>query len=153
MHSVLLTAECLLYCKPMKQVIFAVLAFLAPQLLFSQDPSTYASLIEPKALKENLTIISSDAMEGRMTGSRGQKMAAAFIADHFQRLGLTPINKGSYYQPFNLYSYKQGDIVIETPKAKFTSHDDVVYYGMTDSGGPRSMEVVFVGAGTDDDLA
>src|ERR1044071_1987299 len=129
------------------------LFFIVPLLAFAQDPQTYASIVEPKALKENLSIIASDAMEGRYTGSRGQKMAAAFIADHFEPLGLAPTNKGSYYQPFNLYSYKQGDIVIETPKAKFTSHDDVVYYGMTDSGGPRSMEVVFVGAGTDDDLA
>jgi hypothetical protein len=129
------------------------LLFIVPLLAFAQDPQPYASIIEPKALKENLSIIASDAMEGRFTGSRGQKMAAAFIADHFERLGLTPINKGSYYQPFSLHSYKQADIIIETPKNKFSSREDVVYYGMTDSGGPKPMEVVFVGAATDNDLA
>lgn len=136
----------------MKQHLFLAL-LLVSHFLFAQDPQPYASIIEPKALKENLSIIASDAMEGRYTGSRGQKMAAAFIADHFQRLGLAPINNGSYYQPFNLYQNKQGDISIETPKGKFTSKDDVVYYGTMDSGGPKQMEVVFVGAGTDDDLA
>ncbi|MEI9919739.1 MAG: M28 family peptidase [Bacteroidota bacterium] len=135
----------------MKQHITLAL-LLVSHFLFAQDPEPYAALIEPKALKENLSIIASDAMEGRFTGSRGQKMAAAFIADHFERLGLAPINNGSYYQPFSLYSYKQGDISIETPKGKFTSREDVVYYGTADSGGPKPIEVVFVGAGTDDDL-
>src|SRR5690348_11616174 len=110
----------------MKQHISLAL-LLVSHLLFAQDPQPYASIIEPKALKENLSIIASDAMEGRYTGSRGQKMAAAFIADHFQRLGLTPINNGSYYQPFNLYQNKQGDVSIETPKGKFSSREDVVY--------------------------
>jgi len=124
-----------------------------PLSLLAQDPQPYASLIEPKTLKENLSIIASDALEGRLTGSRGQKMAAAFIADHFQRVGLSAINNGSFYQAFNLYSYKQGEISIATSTAKFATRDDVVYYGSADSGGPKQHEVVFVGAGTDDELA
>jgi hypothetical protein len=135
----------------MKQHTFLVL-LLVSHLLFGQDPQPYASMVEPRALKENLSIIASDAMEGRFTGSRGQKMAAAFIADHFGRLGLTPINKGSYYQPFELYSYKQGEVSIATPTKKFSTHDDVVFYGTTDTGGPKTMEVVFAGLGSDADL-
>src|ERR1041384_2055556 len=135
----------------MKQHIFVGL-LLVSNLVFAQDPQPYASLVEPKALKENLSIIASDAMEGRFTGSRGQKMAAAFIADHFQRLGLAPINNGSYYQPFNLYTYKQGEVSIATPTKKFSSPDDVVFYGTTDSGGSKTIEVVFVGLGSDADL-
>ena len=134
----------------MKQHLsFALL--LVSHLLFGQDPQPYASIIEPKALKENLSIIASDAMEGRFTGSRGQKMAAAFIADHFERLGLTPINNGSYYQPFDLHSYKQGEVSIATAAKKYSA-PDVVYYGTDDSGGARQLEVVFVGMGSDADL-
>lgn len=135
-----------------RQVLIAMLA-VAFSPSFGQDPSTYASLIEPKALKENLTIISSDALEGRLTGTRGQKMAAAFIADHFQKLGLTAINKGSYYQPFNLYSYRQENISIKTRSALFTTGADVVYYGTADSGGDKEYEVVFAGLGTEAELA
>lgn len=135
----------------MKQPILLAL-LLVSQLAFGQDPQSYASIVEPKALKENLSIIASDAMEGRFTGSRGQKMAAAFIADHFERLGLTPINNGSYYQPFNLYSYKRGEISIATPTKKFSTSDDVVFSGLNDSGGPKAIEVVFVGSGSDTDL-
>ena len=129
------------------------LILIIPTLLFGQDPQQYASLIEAKALKDNLSIISSDALEGRLTGTRGQKMAAAFIAAHFESVGLSPINKGSYYQPFSLHSYKQGEISIATTTKKFATSADVVFYGSADSGGPKPMDVVFAAAGTDDDLS
>jgi hypothetical protein len=129
------------------------LFFILPSLAFAQDPTPYASLIEPVALKDNLSIIASDALEGRLTGTRGQKMAAAFIADHFQKLGLQAINKGSYYQQFSLYSYKQGEISIATSSKKFSESTDVVFYGSKGTDGPRQYEVVFVGAGSDDDMS
>ena len=61
----------------------------------AQDPTAqfYGNQISPDELKEYLSIIASDALEGRKTGSRGQKMAAAFISAHFQELGLAgPVN-------------------------------------------------------------
>lgn len=119
----------------------------------AQDPEPYAAMIEPMALKDNLSIIASDALEGRLTGTRGQKMAAAFIANHFESLGLKAVNKGSYFQPFSLYSYKQHEISIATPTKIFSTSADVVYYGSTDSGGPKQHEVVFAGAGADNDLS
>jgi hypothetical protein len=136
----------------MKQPISVALLLVVSHWVFGQDPQPYASIIEPKPLKENLSIIASDAMEGRFTGSRGQKMAAAFIADHFERLDLTPINNGSYYQPFSLFSYKQGEVSIASASKKFSTPEDVVYYGTADSGGPKQLEVVFVGTGSDADL-
>ena len=48
----------------------------------------YGDQIKAEQLKEYLTIIASDALEGRRTGTRGQKMAAAFISNHFQEIGL-----------------------------------------------------------------
>ena len=136
----------------MRKVLCSLL-FVVPSIVFGQDPQNYAALIEPTALKDNLSIIASDALEGRLTGTRGQKMAAAFIADHFQTLGLSPINKGSYYQQFSLYSYRQGEISIATSSGKFVSSADVVFYGSADSGGPKQREVVFAGAGTDEEIA
>ncbi len=80
-------------------------------------------------------------------------MAAAFVADHFQKLGLQAINKGSYYQQFSLYSYKQGEISIATSSKKFSESTDVVFYGSKDTDGPKQYEVVFVGSGSDDDMS
>jgi hypothetical protein len=77
------------------------------------DAQKYAELITRDDLKDHLTIIASDALEGRETGKRGQKMAAALIANHFQELGLTgPVN-GSYYQPVPLYSSGVPQVVLK----------------------------------------
>lgn len=133
--------------------VLCSLVFIVPLIASGQDAEKYAAVIEEKALKENLSIIASDALEGRFTGTRGQKMAAAFIASHFESLGLQPINKGSYYQQFSLYSYKQKEISIATSTGKFSSRADVVFYGSVDSGGPKNREVVFAGAGSDDEVA
>ncbi|HCW07943.1 MAG TPA: peptidase M28, partial [Cytophagales bacterium] len=82
----------------MNKILLGAMMLLV-QFSFAQDQkaSQYAQLITASDLKENLTIIASDALEGRYTGTRGQKMAAAFIANHFESLGLAgPVN-GSYY--------------------------------------------------------
>ena len=59
-----------------------------------EDALKYAEGITKEDLFDKLSILASDAMEGRETGERGQKMAAAFISDHFKRLGLKGPVKG-----------------------------------------------------------
>ena len=67
----------------------------------------YAESINEADLKNYLSILASDALEGRETGTRGQKMAAAFIREHFRDNNLLPIvSNGSdslFYQKFKLY--------------------------------------------------
>ena len=106
-------------------LFFILLAF--PLHLSAQpSPSAYADLITEAQLKENLSIIASDALEGRETGTRGQKMAAAFISHHFKMLGLTaPIN-GSYYQPFDLYKAVPGEVYLTTGGTTFQNFKDIV---------------------------
>ncbi len=113
----------------------------------------YASTITEADLKENLTILASDALEGRETGTRGQKMAAAFIANYFREQGLIALVNGSHYQPVNLYSATPGTIYIKAGDEVFANFKDVIYYGSADSGEEVSMDVVFVGKGTDADYA
>ena len=107
----------------MKKHLFIIVFQLVSALTFAQDDVSkrYASSITPTDLKDRLSIIASDALEGRMTGSRGQKMAAAFISDHFRRLGLqAPVN-GSYYQPFDLYTISRGEIYLQASGTSFAN--------------------------------
>ncbi|MBK7649458.1 MAG: hypothetical protein IPJ20_00185 [Flammeovirgaceae bacterium] len=60
----------------MKRVIIFCTALLIFNVSFGQpNPKAqkYAATITEADLKENLTIIASDALEGRETGKRGQK--------------------------------------------------------------------------------
>jgi hypothetical protein len=135
---------------------FAWLFFGSLSLLAQgQDPvaKKYADLITISDLKENLSIIASDALEGRETGTRGQKMAAAFIAAHFQELGLTAPVNGSNYQTVELFNNLPGDSYIKVGSTVYKNFESVAYAGSMDSNGEVTLPVVFVGSGRDEDYA
>jgi Zn-dependent M28 family amino/carboxypeptidase len=71
----------------------------------SFDPAAqtgYAS-INGEDLKAHVYVLASDSLEGRETAEPGQRMAAAYIASHFKRIGLKPLGTdGSYLQPFEV---------------------------------------------------
>jgi len=55
--------------------------------------------IKADELKKNLYVIASDEMEGRDTGSPGQKKAGEYMINYYKSLGITPPKVlGSYYQ-------------------------------------------------------
>ena len=65
----------------------------------------YAASITPDGLKQDLSVLASDAYEGRATGQKGQKMAADYIAKAFAADGLAGPAAGSdnpYLQHFTL---------------------------------------------------
>jgi hypothetical protein len=65
----------------------------------------YAASITPEALKQDLSVLASDAYEGRETGQKGQKMAADYLAKAFAAYGLAgPMSNSDnpYVQHFQL---------------------------------------------------
>lgn len=138
----------------MKKLICMALVLLTASRVLAQDQvaKKYGDQITPADLKENLSILASDAMEGRETGKRGQKMAAAFVKANFEDFGLTAPVNGGYYQPVELYTSVPGDIYIKAGQNKFLNFQDVAFYGSSDSGGEVSLPVVFVGKGRKEDF-
>jgi len=63
------------------------------------ETSDYFSAISQEDLKINLTVIASDDMEGRDTGSEGQKKAGRYIIDFYKKNGIAfPKGATDYYQ-------------------------------------------------------
>ena len=59
----------------------------------------YLRAISTESLKTNLTVIASDEMQGRDTGSEGQKKAGRCIIDFYKKHGISyPKGADSYYQ-------------------------------------------------------
>jgi len=77
------------------------------KLLDNKSIHYYAGTITPKDLKKHLTKLASDEFEGRMTGEKGQKMAANYIADYYKSINIEPGNKESYFQKIPV-AYLQG---------------------------------------------
>ncbi|MEM9859579.1 MAG: M28 family peptidase [Bacteroidota bacterium] len=133
-------------------IFFGAATFAQPE----EDAVKYAEGITKEELQDKLSILASDAMEGRETGERGQKMGAAFIRDHFERLGIKgPVNNqgsGGYYQTVPLYRAVPGNISLTVNDDTFSNFEKVVYYGTNNSNGSQELEVVFAGRGTATDF-
>lgn len=62
--------------------------------------NTYINSISTERLRTNLTYIASDEMEGRETGSAGQKKAGQYMIDFYKSHGVSfPKGAKDYYQP------------------------------------------------------
>ena len=59
---------------------------------------SYQDAISVDYLKKHLSAIAADSMEGRKTGSRGQQMAAEYLAEEYRRLGLKPAGDNNSFQ-------------------------------------------------------
>lgn len=140
----------------MKKVLFLsawALAF-ANCTYAQKDPlaEKFAGYINVTDATKHLSIIASDAFEGRETGTRGAEMAANYLSTEFKKLGLQGANKGSYFL----------DVPLTSTSAKVTSFDingtqpvygkDYTAAGITANGNINTGEIVFIGSATDVDL-
>ena len=79
---------------------FALLQSCAANLSYSGSPfqKSYESITSDE-LKTHLYIVASDEMEGRDTGSEGQKKAGKYLIEQYQKIGVShPKSMSSYYQ-------------------------------------------------------
>lgn len=118
--------------------------------LVAQDKNAvkYAKTITAEDLKARLSILASDEFEGRDTGSKGQKLAAEYIANKFKEFGLAAPVEGSYYQAFDL---KESSIVtayFKKGEEKKEVFQDFIYYSRSETSGEEYIKVVM--AGSDD---
>jgi hypothetical protein len=116
----------------------------------------FANTITETDLNRHLSVLASDALQGRETGKAGQKMAAAYIAEQFKLLGLAgPVTGGGnlgYYQTVPLYTSKPGEIYISTKKGKHHNFEDIIYYGSAETQGEVNKEIIFGGSGSEADF-
>jgi len=146
----------------MKKSFLAVVFFSSCSWIYAQSTNTldkakiYAATISADNLKRDLTYIASDELEGRDTGSEGQKKAADFIAKRFAELGLQPLasdGKGGkgYFQHFNLYKKGWQDAYLKIGNKKKEFFKDYYPNGLTVIPQEESVKVVFAGYGIETD--
>lgn len=73
--------------------ILIVAALFYSQLLFAQDQLN-------KNLKQHISILASDSLEGRETGRQGEELAYKYIIKQFEGIGLEPKGIEGFLQPF-----------------------------------------------------
>ena len=106
------------YCTIKKTLLFAfVCGSINTSFAQLNVAAKFAAPITTDLLKKHLTIIASDEMEGRETGTAGQRKAAAYIEAQFKAIGLkAPVNFNGSYQQF--YPLNQDSMVLTESHAK-----------------------------------
>src|SRR5438445_1840482 len=65
------------------------------------------SKISENALRAHIKFLADDRLEGRGTGARGGELAALYVAEQFEAMGLKGAGaKGSFWQPVSLVGVK-----------------------------------------------
>ena len=72
-------------------------------------------------MQRDLEYLASDELEGRETGTQGEALAAKYISETFQDLGLMPMgSEGSYYQEFE---FKDKAVISESNFIKLSDNE------------------------------
>lgn len=74
------------------------IALLASNGAGAQSADPVSARISAESLRGHLSFLASDLLEGRATPSRGQDLAAEYIAAQFRRAGLEPAGNDGYFQ-------------------------------------------------------
>jgi hypothetical protein len=127
----------------------------------------YQQTIKSGSLASRLYFLASDFFEGRETTTRGQKLAAQYLASQYRLMGLAPkgtvktvdpLSPDAYLQPFTVYRLtpKETQLEVMLNGSKVASstfsaetHDDLSYFlrgNVVDASGG----VVFAGYGITD---
>src|ERR1043166_4866666 len=119
-------------------------------------PAGLPSAISEDALRAHIKFLSDDRLEGRGTGARGGELAALYVAEQFEAMGLKGAGaKGSFWQPVSLVGVKadpKTELHINGPTeaANFKFADDfVAFTGAQAEQVKVDAPLVFVGYGID----
>jgi Zn-dependent M28 family amino/carboxypeptidase len=111
----------------------------------------YAATITAADLEAHLRFIASDELEGRETGTRGQKLAARYLSTQFQKMGLQPGNKGEWYQTYALNRLLVKDASISlTGKDALKVLEGFVCFNKTSMAANLDLDYAFAGFGIQD---
>ena len=122
----------------------------------------YSSQITPEYLRSHLEIFASDSLMGRNTGTEGETMAARYLINQYQELGITPMGEnGSYLQPFILNAEQTDSLVYSMYTVEngdtLSQHTSVVannspgeFIRLFGGAAPLNSEIIFGGFGIND---
>ncbi len=115
--------------------------------------SPFAGSITKEDLKKQLSIIASAEMEGRETGTEGQRKAAAYIVSQFKAFGLQPAPGTDNYQQYYLIGYDtvlQSSLMIGAATL-VPGKDYIDEIGANNNASLSAKELVFAGYGIGDE--
>ncbi len=104
-------------------IAIASLAFTLLTSAANSQTNTPASAINKDSLDKEISILASDAFEGRKPFTSGETKTIEYLKKQFQMLGLEPGNGSSYYQDVpmvNIVTEAAPTMQVQSSKGTFT---------------------------------
>ena len=139
----------------MKRTLLLICLFAGSSISFAQTDASakYAAIITGNNLHKHLSIIAGAEMEGRETGTEGQRKAAAYIEAQFKAMGLKSVASLKGYQQF--YPLYQDSLITAqlTVAGKTAEYgkDFITQLNNNETGKFKGKKIVFAGYGIDDE--
>lgn len=126
----------------------------AAQSSAANDAAAVRASISAERIYRHLAVLGSDSLAGRGTGTLGGDMAAAYLAQQFQSIGLLPVgDDSSYFQQIPMHASKPlpGSkfrlITKSGPVDLVLGADYLLYNAGAQTFIPKPVPLVFVGYG------
>jgi len=134
-----------------KMFLILLLTVFSSSLIYAQTSGKYINLFSEQKLKSTVKFLSDDGFEGRAPGSRGGELAAKYIANQMEMIGVKPGNNNSYFQPVSLVAVKANpNTTLNVGNVAYKFADDfVAFTGAQTENVSLDAELVFVGYGID----
>ena len=129
------------------------LAVIRPALMTDEERLA-AETVRAQRLRADVRFLSSDLLEGRAPGTRGDRLAREYVAARFEAIGLEPAIGSTWEQPVELvgvttHAPEELRVTREGQAASLRLRDDYIAYTGSADGELRveDAEIVFVGYG------
>jgi Peptidase family M28/PA domain len=140
----------------MKKLLLIGLILRGSVLMAQQaNATTFANMITPEQLRSYLTVLTSDSLEGRETGTIGNIKAGNYIARQFEEMGLPKVGAEGSHQQRMVYTNESWNQLGMAVNAQ-TYRNMFNFYAFPSTNGVladkkiTASEVVFLGYGIDD---
>lgn len=118
------------------------------------DFAATAAEVRTEDMKQHVTYLASEELEGRMTGTNGEKLATAYVASVFEKIGLTPYgDKDTWFENFDFtagVALADGNrFTLEgiQPATDFKADADWRPLSFSQTGEIAAADIVFAGYG------
>lgn len=123
--------------------------------LFAQSDKELIELsksIKAEDLKKHLSVLASDAYEGRETGEYGQKIAAKYLSEFYEENNIASLQDTSYLQSYPILSERPKDAVIKVDGKSYKVNKDFYYFPRFETQELKASKIIFAGYGISDSL-
>ncbi|MFZ9956758.1 MAG: M28 family peptidase [Flavobacteriales bacterium] len=112
------------HCEELRRSKLLLFLFF-PVIVFAQNQTAirYSQFITAADIKQTITVLASDSLEGRETGQPGQVKAANYIAKQYENFGLPKISNG-YFQKYVVRYVIPNSINITVNRKELSFKDD-----------------------------